>query len=86
MQKHYVMLKEIFQINKLKSIAESGGVVGLNGFSEFVSHDKNKQNLEGFVDHIDYMADLIGIDHICLGFDYCDYLEKAIRFLHSQKM
>ena len=61
---------------QLKSIAESGGVVGLNGFSEFVSHDKNKQNLEGFVNHIDYMADLIGIDHICLGFDYCDYLES----------
>lgn len=22
------------------------------------------------------MADLIGIDHVCLGFDYCDYLES----------
>ncbi len=59
---------------QLKAVANSGGVVGLNGFSGFVSHNKDKQNLQGFVDHIDYMADLIGIDHICLGFDYCDYL------------
>jgi len=59
---------------QLKAVANSGGVVGLNGFSGFVSHDKDNQNLQGFVDHIDYMADLIGIDHICLGFDYCDYL------------
>lgn len=61
---------------QLKSIAKTGGVVGLNGFSGFVSHNKENQNLQGFVDHIDYMNDLIGIDHISLGFDYCDYLES----------
>ncbi|MEG0855892.1 MAG: membrane dipeptidase [Terrisporobacter sp.] len=60
---------------QLKAIASSGGVVGLNGFSGFVSSNKEKQNLQGFVDHIDYMADLIGVDHICLGFDYCDYID-----------
>lgn len=62
---------------QLKAVANSGGVVGLNGFSGFVSHNKDKQNLQGFVDHIDYIADLIGVDHICLGFDYCDYLESG---------
>lgn len=60
---------------QLKAIASSDGVVGLNGFSGFVSSNKEKQNLQGFVDHIDYMADLIGVDHICLGFDYCDYID-----------
>ena len=29
------------------------------------------------VNHIDYMVDLIGIDSICFGFDYCDYLEDS---------
>lgn len=61
---------------QLKAIAQSGGVIGLNGFSGFVSCDRNNQNLQGFVDHIDYMVNLIGVDHICLGFDYCDYLES----------
>ena len=61
---------------QLKAIAASGGVIGLNGFAPFVSHDTNKQNLEGFIDHADYMANLIGVEHISLGFDYCDYLQS----------
>lgn len=59
---------------QLRAIAKSGGVIGLNGFSGFVSDNTSKQNLQGFVDHIDYMANLVGVKHISLGFDYCDYL------------
>jgi microsomal dipeptidase-like Zn-dependent dipeptidase len=33
-----------------------------------------KQNLERFVDHIEYIISLVGVRHVALGFDFCEYL------------
>lgn len=62
---------------QLKKIAELGGVVGLNSFNQFVHKDLNKQNISTIVNHIEHMADVMGIDHIGIGMDYCDFLDDS---------
>lgn len=58
----------------LKAIAQTGGLVGMNSMREFISEKHDEQNVEHLADHVEYIADLIGIDHIGLGFDFDDYL------------
>ncbi|SNS29581.1 membrane dipeptidase [Anaerovirgula multivorans] len=62
---------------QLKSIADSGGLVGVNSFRTFVHRSRNKQNIDGLVEHIQYIANLIGIDHVAFGFDFCDYIDNT---------
>lgn len=59
----------------LKEVAKTGGVVGMNSMREFVDEDVTNQDVEHLVNHIDHIADLIGIKHIGLGFDFDDYLD-----------
>lgn len=60
--------------DQIKLIKETGGIIGINSYIGFISDNKNKRDLSNLINHIDYIVDLIGIDSICLGLDYCDYL------------
>jgi membrane dipeptidase len=52
-----------------KAIAASGGVIGAVGFPNFVAVQA-KPTLNQFIDHIEHIATLVGIDHVGLGIDY----------------
>ncbi|WP_181995681.1 dipeptidase [Clostridium sp. AM58-1XD] len=58
-------------------IAKMGGVIGINGFPTFVS-DSRQPDINQLIDHIDYYTKLIGIDHICIGLDYCESMAGVI--------
>ncbi|AEM21341.1 membrane dipeptidase [Brachyspira intermedia PWS/A] len=60
---------------QLKAIRDVNGVIGYNSYKDFTDEDTDKQTLNRAVDHIKYIADKIGIDHIGLGFDYNEYFE-----------
>lgn len=60
--------------NQLREIAKRNGVVGVNSYQEFVSFDLEKRTIGHLVDHIDHMVEVMGIDHIGLGFDFAEYL------------
>ncbi|MEN6349032.1 MAG: dipeptidase [Syntrophomonas sp.] len=53
---------------QLKTLADHGGVVGLNQVSSFVK--EGKANIDDFLDHAVYIADLIGSEFIALGSDF----------------
>ncbi len=57
---------------QLKAIAERDGVVGAVAVPNFV--DPEKPTIERYVEHITYMVDLIGYEHVGLGFDFVYYL------------
>lgn len=57
---------------QIKAIAETGGVIGINGNGSFVSDDPEENNAKGLVKHVDYIANLVGIEHVGIGFDFCD--------------
>lgn len=59
---------------QLKLMREVGGYVGVVSARNFVSKDPKKQNVNGLIDQIIYLADKVGIDHVMLGLDIMDYL------------
>jgi membrane dipeptidase len=52
----------------MHAVAEEGGLVGVHAGPNILSNDK-KQGVATVVDHIDYIAKLVGIDHVGLGTD-----------------
>lgn len=58
---------------QIKAIARKGGIIGLNAYGGFVSREK--PNIDQFINHAVYIADLVGIEHLAFGFDFLDYLE-----------
>lgn len=56
---------------QLKALAENGGVIQLCPVDIFVvKGGKNNATLDQFMDHIDYVVKLIGIDHVGIGTDF----------------
>ena len=61
---------------QLRALASVGGVVGVNSYPSFVGEQKQKQNVQRLADHVEYMVELMGIDHVGCGFDY-NYWDKS---------
>lgn len=53
---------------QIKAVAATGGVVGVNGLSQYLGTGPAK--IEAFVAHIDYMARLVGPEHVGIGLDF----------------
>lgn len=60
--------------DQLRAIASSGGLVGLNGFKNFVAVQPQDQDLDHFAAHAVHIAETIGVAHLALGFDFNEYL------------
>lgn len=72
--------------DQLRKIAESNGLVGINSFNQFVHKDVQKQNIEMLVKHIVHMVEVMGINHVGIGMDYCDFLDDgAMNSFSSQE-
>lgn len=56
---------------QIKIIADKGGVVGLNGYTPFISKDNFYVN---FVKHAQHLIKVGGCDCVSLGLDLCDNL------------
>lgn len=61
----------------IKAIAQQGGAVGIVGFPYFISSSQ-RPTLDQFIDHIVYVADLVGIDHVGLGIDYYNAMHPVM--------
>jgi len=55
--------------DQIKAIANSGGVVGVAGFPGFISSSSHP-SMDQFLQHVDYLVNIGGIDHVALGIDY----------------
>lgn len=52
---------------RLKVIAQIGGVVGIHFYSSYLGESPT---VEAVVDQMDYIASLVGIEHVGLGVDF----------------
>ena len=59
--------------DQLRAIRDSGGVVGLNVHHAFVHADREKQTAEMLARHAAHMAEVMGVEHVACGFDFCQY-------------
>ncbi len=55
--------------SQLKALADNGGVIGINQVPEFIKED-GKPKLNDLLDHVAYISDLIGVEHVALGSDF----------------
>ena len=62
---------------QIKACARKGGLIGINGVGHFLGD--NKASTENFIRHIDYMAQLVGPQHVGIGTDYVYFLEQMHR-------
>ena len=53
---------------QIKACADTGGVIGINGMGIFLG-DNDVSN-DTLVAHIRYVAELVGVEHVGLGFDF----------------
>jgi len=53
----------------LKAVAENGGFAGAVAYPAFVANN-NAPSMDDMVGMIDYMVELMGIDHVTMGLDY----------------
>ena len=56
--------------DEIRALADSGGVVGVFAMPWFLYHDPNATTLDHVFDHIDYVANLVGIEHVGIGTDW----------------
>lgn len=71
--------------SQILAIASRGGVIGVNAYAPFVG---KKQDLDAYIDHLEYIKRLAGPKVPCFGFDFDDYLSKVpstIQALSSKK-
>ncbi len=60
---------------QLVALRDAGGMIGVVAARNFVSRDKEKQNIKGFVDQIEYIINIMGIDRVMFGFDMMNFLD-----------
>jgi membrane dipeptidase len=56
---------------QIRAVARTGGVIGMVGFPGFVSPNP-RPTMDQFIRHFDYIASLVGPQHLGLGLDYFD--------------
>lgn len=58
----------------IREVGKRGGVVGLNGV--LVSPDPKRSTIDGYIDNIEYTAELAGADNVGIGFDFIDHIYR----------
>jgi membrane dipeptidase len=57
---------------QIKMIGQRRGVIGIN--SVLVSPTKEESTLDRYIDHIEHVVDMIGIDCVGIGFDFFEFI------------
>ena len=64
----------------LRALAECGGVIGITAYGPLCETTPGvRPGLGDMVDHIAYVADLVGVDHVGIGSDFFES-ESPVRF------
>jgi len=74
--RRYYDMERNMSDEQIKMIGARGGVIGINAI--LVSPRKEEATLDRYVDHIEHVANLIGIDGVGIGFDFCEFLWRQL--------
>ena len=69
---------------QIKMIGARGGVIGINAI--LVSSKKEEATLDHYIDHVEHVANLIGIDGVGIGFDFCEFLWRQMPVAEREEL
>ena len=72
-RKYYDIERNISD-DQIKMIGERHGVIGVNAV--LVSPKKEESSLDRYIDHIEHIKNLIGIDGVAVGFDFFEFIYR----------
>lgn len=61
--------------DQMRALKEVDGLLGLTLANNFVSQNREEQTLDKFLDHVKHAIKIMGVDNVCFGFDFMDYLD-----------
>jgi membrane dipeptidase len=70
--RRYYDIERNINDEQIKMIGERHGVIGIN--SVLVGPKKEESTLDRYVDHIEYVTNLIGINGVGIGFDFFEFI------------
>lgn len=56
--------------DQARGIAATGGVIGVTFVPAFLTDDPDSASLDHVLDHIEYLVQLVGVDHVGIGSDF----------------
>jgi len=59
--------------DQLRAVRDTGGVVGVNVYHGFIHAEAEKQTVQVLAQHACRMAEIMGVEHVVCGFDFCEY-------------
>jgi membrane dipeptidase len=72
--RRYYDIERNISDDQIRMIGERHGVIGIN--SILVSPNKEHSTLDRYIDHIEHIAELIGIDCVGIGFDFFEFIYR----------
>jgi membrane dipeptidase len=72
-RKYYDIERNISD-DQIKMIGERHGIIGVN--SVLVSPREEEATIDRYIDHIEYIANLIGIEGVGIGFDFFEFIYR----------
>jgi membrane dipeptidase len=72
--RRYYDIERNISDEQIRMIGERRGVIGVN--SILVSPRQGESTLDRYVDHIEHIANLIGIDGVGIGFDFFEFIYR----------
>ena len=82
--RHFYDIERNISDEQIKMIGARGGVIGINAI--LVSPKKEESTLDRYVDHLEYVANLIGIDGVGIGFDFCEFLWRQMPVAEREEL
>jgi membrane dipeptidase len=70
--RRYYDIERNLSDEQIKMVGERGGVIGINAI--LVSPHKEEATINRYVDHIEHVRNLIGIDGVAIGFDFFEFI------------
>ena len=65
--------------DQIRAIAKNGGVIGMNSISNFIREGKADVTVAHFIDHVDHIVKISGVEHVGIGFDLCDSFQNFLQ-------
>lgn len=69
---------------QIKAVAERNGVIGINAYKNIAGVKEGEDPIIKLADHIEYMVNLVGPEHVGYGFDLCNsYYDSELKFKYE---